>query len=73
MPARKVPTVFGVMQIRSARRAKENSPAIYRSGTVAPGKVPKGTTGCFGPNGRKQSGISFVLAGLSSSCAAAQR
>jgi hypothetical protein len=33
---------FGGIEIRPARRAKENSPAIHRWGTVAAGKVPQG-------------------------------
>ena len=36
-----VPAVFGGMEFRAARRAKENSPAIYRWGTIATGKVPE--------------------------------
>jgi hypothetical protein len=34
--------VFGGMEFRAARRAKENSPAIHRWDTIAKGKVPQG-------------------------------
>jgi hypothetical protein len=32
--------IFGGMEFRSAQRAKENSPAIHRWGTVVMGTVP---------------------------------
>jgi len=44
-PMRAIPrfsAAFGGIEIRPARRAKENSPAIHRWGTVAAGKVPQG-------------------------------
>jgi len=38
---------FDGMEIRPARRAKENSPAIHRWGTVAADKVPQGRQDAF--------------------------
>ena len=58
--------VFGGMEFRAARRAKENSPAIHRwdTGYSRQGQSPAGTTGVFYSKAREQRWISFVPPGL---------
>jgi hypothetical protein len=49
--------VFGKLEFRSARRAQENSPAIYRWETVNPGKVPQGRQNTLARTRRSKKGF----------------